>query len=1626
MDPQERLFLQCVYETLEDAGYTRESLQSQSVGAVGVFVGVMYEEYQLYGAQAQALGQGAALSGNASSIANRVSYFCNFRGPSLALDTMCSSSLTAIHLACESLRRGECSAAIAGGVNVNVHPNKYLALSQGQFASSKGRCQSFGDGGDGYVPGEGIGAVLLKGLHQAIEDGDQIYGVIRGTSINHGGKTNGYTVPNPQAQAQVIEEALQKAGISARQISYIEAHGTGTSLGDPIEIAGLSKAFSRWTQDQRFCAIGSAKSSIGHCESAAGIAGVTKILLQMKHGLLAPSLHAEELNPHIDFANSPFVVQRELGEWRRPLIEVNGETREYPRLAGISAFGAGGSNAHVVIEEYLPRDAEPGVHLKSTVPALIVLSAKDEQRLRERADQLRQALDGGRYTESDLAAIAYTLQVGREAMEQRLGLLVTSLADLREKLTRYASDTAGIEDLYRGEVKRNKEMVSVFAADDELQEAIAKWLERGKYGKLLEVWVKGMVLDWRRLYGERTPRRLSLPGYPFATDRHWFTAAAGDSRCVDVDAAAKPTECPVAAVAGRSARILTKQWLSSPASIETAALQSAIIVATRDTELLANKVAALFSRSHVIDADKSEELDWGSFDTWIDLAGCGATHDASAQWMAQLQRWIQHGREHSRLALCVTRGLESLDNPQANLAGALQAGLYRMLQNEYRNLCSRHMDTDLSPDDSSLVEQIRRECMLREDSNAEICYRNGLRYRACLGETEQATHAIAAPAFAEDDVLWVTGGTQGLGSLCAQHLVSRYGVRRVVLSGRTVLPPRNQWDVHRHRCTDLARKIAVVEALEAQGARVRVSAVCLTDAEAMRAEVLEIRRTLGRIAGVLHCAGTVDLQTPAFIYKSATDIEQVLAPKVTGLDNLIRCIEDEPLQFVILFSSVSAAVPSLAVGQSDYAVANSYMDYIAQAHRPHLPITSVQWSSWKETGFGETTSKPFQEAGLLSQLNAEGLEFLDQVIANRWGPVVLPAVVDAARWQPERLMLKHSRQVSPAKREQQRSTPTHGESPLCCEVSAWVRSTFAAALRIDESKLDDETQLQDYGVDSIILVQLMKPVSQLIGEAVDPSILFEYSTIKSFAAWLASTHAEAFRSAAALPQEHERTVDAVVAQVAEPVPEPIPQLPDSDSSAEDIAVVGMSCRFPGARNLDEYWQLLAQGRSAIGAVSAERGQVREGCYAGLLDNITHFDPAFFQIPDSDAAVIDPQALVVLEESLNTFCHAGLPLRDVKGSNIGVYLGGRSRHRPDAAGLAEARNPIVAVGQNYLAANISRFFDLRGPSLVLDTACSSALVAMNMAVQALRCGEIDAALVGGVSLLNTDTDLALFDQRGLLRKEPQFHIFDKRAGGAIYAEGAGMVLLKTSRQARKDRDTVYAVIKGIAVNNDGRTVGPSAPNVQAQKDVMHAALRKSGLRAQDVEYIDVNGSGSEIPDLLELRAIEAVYRSTGTPVCELGSMKPNIGHPLCAGGIASFIKVVLMLRRRQRVPFLSAEQPNAHYKFETSPFRFARSLAPWENAQATAAINCFADGGTNAHVILQAHAEDSHAGELRQPIAPPVLERVDIGRLNRPVAATVAVRENNVLGFWKRSRPTVAKQVARKSLWQRVEKVAGGL
>ncbi|WP_459622574.1 beta-ketoacyl synthase N-terminal-like domain-containing protein, partial [Burkholderia sp. 3C] len=777
MDPQERLFLQCAWETLEDAGYTRAALASGAAGLgggnVGVFVGVMYEEYQLYGAESTGAGRPAALGGSAASIANRVSYFCNFHGPSLAVDSMCSSSLSAIHLACDSLRSGSCDAALAGGVNLTLHPNKYLLLSQGRFMSSTGRCASFGEGGDGYVPGEGVGAVLLKTLDRAVADGDQIYGVIRASALNHGGKTHGYTVPNPHAQTAVIARALARAGVDAGDIGYIEAHGTGTSLGDPIEIAALGRVFDPAGVARGACAIGSVKSNIGHAESAAGIAGLTKVLLQIRHGQLAPSLHSSTLNPAIDFAASPFRVQRRLEAWPRRRVETADGVREQPRLAGLSSFGAGGANAHMIIEEFIPAARPEGAtwRIDADAPAIFPFSARSRERLSEVVERFVALLDS--CDDADLPALAHGLQAGREAFELRLAVVAGTLAELRAKL--------------RAVLAAGGEAIVAYGRQQRVGEAdVDRLIANGDLDALAEHWARHGALDWSRLRGAAAaPRKRSLPTYPFARERYWFGrdggpgAGPGAGPGREPERRAAEPSAPDVVPQDAAARAVAADQASAPAGLPLPLLFAPSWHATETHEPQAQ--ADVFAADHLADRNVVVlcEID-GAASLSVALAPAECivmaspepqAHVRYAAYAARLLELVQElARARSKRVLLQV--VVPADGAGALFAGL--GGLLRCAQFEHPSLRCQLIEIAGEPTD--LAARLRAE-RFRGDAAVQVRFEQGRRWERQWHELDTAP---ASPAASSDAALpWkaagvylITGGAGGLGLLLAEEIAA--------------------------------------------------------------------------------------------------------------------------------------------------------------------------------------------------------------------------------------------------------------------------------------------------------------------------------------------------------------------------------------------------------------------------------------------------------------------------------------------------------------------------------------------------------------------------------------------------------------------------------------------------------------------------------------------------------------------------------------------------------------------------------------------------------------------------------------------------------------------------------------
>jgi acyl transferase domain-containing protein len=481
LDPQHRLFLEACWTALEDAGYAPES-PAAARAVISVFGGTTTSTYLLFNLARNprviaAVDPLQLIVGNAvDSLATRVSYKLNLKGSSQAVQSACSTSLVAVHLACQSLLNHECDVALAGGVSINVGQRAGYRFQEDSILAPDGHCRAFDAGARGTVFGGGVGVVALKRLEDALAGRDAIRAVIRGSAVNNDGAAKvGYTAPSVEGQAQVVAEALSVAGIDASTIGYIEGHGTGTALGDPIEVQALAKAFRAFTPMRGFAAIGTVKANIGHLDIASGIAGLIKTVLALEHGEIPPSPNFATPNPRIDFAASPVYVNRELAAWERGAG---------PRRAGVSSFGFGGTNAHVVLEEAPAVAARPA--MEEPARHLLVVSAKTEPALAAAVRGLAEHFRA--HPETDLGDAAFTLLTGRQAFAHRRAVICRDAADAAARLAGPAETPAGA---------------------DPLAEAGRRWLA-------------GEPVDAAGLFAGRERRRIPLPTYPFERHRYWI------------------------------------------------------------------------------------------------------------------------------------------------------------------------------------------------------------------------------------------------------------------------------------------------------------------------------------------------------------------------------------------------------------------------------------------------------------------------------------------------------------------------------------------------------------------------------------------------------------------------------------------------------------------------------------------------------------------------------------------------------------------------------------------------------------------------------------------------------------------------------------------------------------------------------------------------------------------------------------------------------------------------------------------------------------------------------------------------------------------------------------------------
>ncbi len=497
------------WKAIEDAGYAARQIPQTSV-----FMSASNNSYRalLPSDTTESLetpdGYVSWVLAQSGTIPTMISHKLGLRGPSFFVHANCSSSLIGLHSAYKSLLSGESDYALVGGATLHTESNIGYVHQPGLNFSSDGHIKAFDSSADGMIGGEGVAVVLLKKAAAAVKDGDHIYALLRGIGVNNDGADKvGFYAPSVKGQADVVQKVMNQTKIQPESICYVEAHGTGTKLGDPIELAALTNVYRQYTDKTQFCGIGSVKTNIGHLDTAAGLAGCIKVVMSLYHQELAPSINYKEPNPNTDLASSPFYVVDQKKTLSREIKT---------HRAALSSFGLGGTNTHAIFEQF-KRDSN---QRKIDKACIIPISAKNKERLQEYAEDILAYLEKRGLENSQLPDLAYTLQVGREAMEHRVAFIAEHVNELKQRLADFINGKTAIEGCFQGS-KHNAREISWLTEDEDSAELIRKWMAKGKVNKLADMWSKGAHMDWMQLYKGERPYRMSLPTYPFAKERYW-------------------------------------------------------------------------------------------------------------------------------------------------------------------------------------------------------------------------------------------------------------------------------------------------------------------------------------------------------------------------------------------------------------------------------------------------------------------------------------------------------------------------------------------------------------------------------------------------------------------------------------------------------------------------------------------------------------------------------------------------------------------------------------------------------------------------------------------------------------------------------------------------------------------------------------------------------------------------------------------------------------------------------------------------------------------------------------------------------------------------------------------------
>jgi acyl transferase domain-containing protein/acyl carrier protein len=1131
LDPAQRVFLEVAYHVMEDAGYAGNNAYGSTTGVYAGYSDDVKLNYFQMISQLEPESIPVAIAGNLSSIVpTRISYFMNLKGPGIMVDTACSSSLVAVHLACQGIRNGDCDQAIAGGVRLNLFPIAHTAKIG--IESSDGRTRTFDDASDGAGTGEGAGAVLLKPLEQAVKDGDHIYSVIKGSAINQDGHSQGITAPSAEAQAEVLIKAWQNAEIHPETLSFIEAHGTATRVGDPTEIEAIIGAFEQFTNKKQFCAIGSVKTNIGHLFEASGIFGLIKAALSLKYRTLPPILHFNRPNRNIAFETSPVYINDQLRQW-----DNNGQTLR----CGVTAFGFSGTNCHVVLESLQQGQGEAPLGSPITLRVesskhLLCISAKSRLALMGLVRAYKDYFKDNVHV--SLMDICFTAAVGRSHFNVRLGVTAHNHEEMKTKLESFLHDVgegSGYHNpelgLFYGESNNNE---NIKLDSSRLQDTV----------DLASQYVTGGQMDWTAFYADKTCSRVPLPLYAFDRNRCWLEVPEYK------DQSAKPLQ---------GKRFFDMEWIQdalphteldkeTTASAESkgitlvirddAGYADQLITNMKDKSVVQVTIGTPFAcispYHYCLDGSESQyeklllAIEGRAIERVLFLAtlmqsdgmnslrGLQRSQKRGAYNLFHLTKMmLKHHSTEKIEYIVIADHVNSVfpDEQRLKPENASLFGLAYAIDQECENITTRCIDLD----ESISMEQLSAELAAKKQYRLSA-YRNNQRYIERFAPVEIQEAADQKVTIKSEGVYLITGGTGGIGLEMGKYLATQKKGVNIALVNRSVMPDPSLWDeiLYEEEDKRTCRKIAAIRDMESLGATVRLYNADCGNRVQMKQVLEDLRQRFDKLNGIIHGAGVEG--EGLLVRKSERKFTNVINPKVMGTWILDRLTRDDELDFMVLFSTVATFL--MNPGQTDYTAGNAFLDtFSAYRNRQGKKTLAVNWVTWKETGmavnfnanfdiifkaiptamaidaFNVVLSKKLDRV-LVGELNLESK--LINLLKNAQFRLAAPfrAIIDT----PDLMGKSHT--ADEQRKKIRKVKLTGGKDGNYSKSELLVARVWGEVLGFDELKIEDN--FYELGGDSILATQVVNRINTENNLKISLIEIFNYETIKDLAEYVDS------------------------------------------------------------------------------------------------------------------------------------------------------------------------------------------------------------------------------------------------------------------------------------------------------------------------------------------------------------------------------------------------------------------------------------------------------------------------------------------------------------------------------------------